>query len=181
MILVTTGGIGRPIDEVALNKALFDKEGVELIGVILNKVLPAKFDYVRDFARRGLARLGIDLLGCIPEEPVLANATLGQICQDASKAPSSTGASAPGAGCKKVIIGAMNSSHVMEFFQPGTLVITPGDREDVILAALSSSSAERDRQQLPRRPGPRRRSDAEPARARPAQELHAPDHLLAHE
>ncbi len=28
----------------------------------------------------------------------------------------------------------------MEFFQPGTLVITPGDREDVILAALSTST-----------------------------------------
>src|SRR4051812_35550331 len=79
VILVTTGGIGRPIDEVALNKALFDKEGVELLGVVLNKVLPHKFEYVRDFARRGLERLGIDLIGCIPEEPVLANATLGQI------------------------------------------------------------------------------------------------------
>jgi BioD-like phosphotransacetylase family protein len=39
-----------------------------------------------------------------------------------------------------VIIGAMNSTHVMEFFKPGTLVITPGDREDVILAALSTST-----------------------------------------
>jgi BioD-like phosphotransacetylase family protein len=28
----------------------------------------------------------------------------------------------------------------MEHFQPGTLVVTPGDREDVILAALSTSA-----------------------------------------
>jgi BioD-like phosphotransacetylase family protein len=28
----------------------------------------------------------------------------------------------------------------MQYFQPGTLVITPGDREDVILAALSTST-----------------------------------------
>jgi len=34
----------------------------------------------------------------------------------------------------------MNSGHAMEFFKPGTLIITPGDREDVILAALSSST-----------------------------------------
>src|SRR5882757_4256516 len=34
VILVTKGGIGKPIDEVALNKALFDQEGVELVGVI---------------------------------------------------------------------------------------------------------------------------------------------------
>jgi hypothetical protein len=41
---------------------------------------------------------------------------------------------------EKVIIGAMNSTHVMEHFQPGTLVVTPGDREDIILAALSTAS-----------------------------------------
>ncbi len=34
--------------------------------MILNKVVPSKYDYVRDFARRGLERLGIDLLGASP-------------------------------------------------------------------------------------------------------------------
>jgi BioD-like phosphotransacetylase family protein len=139
VILVTRGGIGRPIDEVALNKALFDQEGVEVVGVILNKVLPEKYDLVRDFARRGLERLGIDLLGCIPEEPVLANATLGQICKTI-KGSFLNAAQRNRRRVKKVIIGAMNSSHVMAAFQPGTLVITPGDREDVILAALSTAA-----------------------------------------
>lgn len=139
VILVAKGGIGRPIDEVALNKALFDKEGVELLGVIINKVLPAKFEYVRDFARRGLERLGIDLLGCIPEEPMLANATLGQISKTI-KGQFINRKERSRRRVKKVIIGAMSSSHVMQFFNPGTLVVTPGDREDVILAALSSAS-----------------------------------------
>lgn len=139
VLLVTGGGIGRPIDEVALNKALFDKEGVEVVGVILNKVMPDKYEYVRDFARRGLARLGIDLVGCIPREPVLANATLGQICKTI-KGTFLNARERSRRRVKKVIIGAMSSSQVMRFFQPGTLVVTPGDREDVILAALSVSS-----------------------------------------
>ena len=139
VILVAKGGIGRPIDEVALNKALFDKEGVELVGVIINKVIPSKLDYVRDFAQRGLARLGIDLLGFIPEEAMLANATLGQISKTI-KGQFINGKERSRRRVKKVIIGAMSSSHVMEFFKPGTLVITPGDREDVILAALSTAS-----------------------------------------
>ncbi len=140
VILVTKGGIGKPIDEVALNKALFDKEGVEMVGVIVNKVLPDKYEKVLGFTRRGLDRLGIDLLGAIPDEPMLANATLGQICKEikgtfinASKVEASR-------RVKKIIIGAMNSSHVMEYFSPGTLVIAPGDREDIILAALSACS-----------------------------------------
>ncbi len=138
-ILITCGGIGRPIDEVALNKALFDKEGVELVGVILNKVLPDKFEYVCDFARRGLARLGIDLLGAIPEEPILSNATLGQIAKT-TKGTFLNGKKRSRRRVQKVIIGAMNSGHAMQYFKPGILIITPGDREDVILAALSAST-----------------------------------------
>src|SRR5438067_6497368 len=45
VVIVSRGGIGKPIDEVALNQALFEKEGVEIIGVILNKVLPDKVEY----------------------------------------------------------------------------------------------------------------------------------------
>ncbi|HEY3914212.1 MAG TPA: AAA family ATPase, partial [Verrucomicrobiae bacterium] len=51
VIIVTQGGIGKPIDEVALNQALFEKEGVEIIGVILNKVLGEKVDFITEFAR----------------------------------------------------------------------------------------------------------------------------------
>lgn len=139
VILITGGGIGRPIDEIALNKALFDKEGVELVGVILNKILPDKFEYVRDFARRGFERLGIDLLGAIPEEPILSNATLGQIAKT-TRGTFLNGKNRSRRRVQKVIIGAMNSGHAMQYFKHGTLIITPGDREDVILAALSAST-----------------------------------------
>ncbi|MDQ3620934.1 MAG: AAA family ATPase [Verrucomicrobiota bacterium] len=139
VILVTKGGIGKPIDDIALNIALFEKEGVEVLGVVLNKILPDKFSYVRDFAQRGFERLGIDLLGAIPEEPLLTNANLGQICNSIS-GEFIHGKIKNRRLVQKVIIGAMNSMHVMDYFKPGTLIITPGDREDVILAALSSST-----------------------------------------
>src|SRR5438477_5134957 len=69
VIIVTGGGIGKPIDEVSLNQALFEKEGVQVIGVIINKVIGSKIDSVTDFARRGLRRKGLDLLGVIPHQP----------------------------------------------------------------------------------------------------------------
>jgi dethiobiotin synthetase len=34
VILVTTGGVGRPVDEVSLNLALFEKHGVKVVGVV---------------------------------------------------------------------------------------------------------------------------------------------------
>ena len=138
VIIVSGGGIGKPIDEVALNKALFDREGVEIVGVILNKVLPQKREYIEDFARRGLARLGIDLLGTIPDERVLADPELTQIRENIHgefiHAPANVRRRV-----RHMMIGAMSSGHIVDEFRPGTLIITPGDREDIILAALSSN------------------------------------------
>jgi len=137
VILVTRGGVGRAIDEAALNKALFDKEGVELIGVVLNKVLPEKLEYIKDIVGRGLARLGIELLGCIPVEPILGHATLGQVNREV-EGHFLAGKNLARRLVRNVIIGAMNSLHVTEYFQHGTLVVTPGDREDIIIAALTA-------------------------------------------
>ena len=139
VVIVSGGGIGKPIDEVALNKALFDREGVEIVGVILNKVLPEKQDYIEEFGRKGLARLGIDLLGTLPDVRVLAAPELTQI----SETIGGKFLHAPGdvrRRVRHVIIGAMSSGHIVEELRPETLVITPGDREDIILAALSTSS-----------------------------------------
>ncbi|MGC3989494.1 MAG: AAA family ATPase [Chthoniobacteraceae bacterium] len=60
VLLIAGGGIGKPIDELALNKALFDQEGVEVVGAILNKVLPDKMDLIQNITRRGLERVGIE-------------------------------------------------------------------------------------------------------------------------
>ncbi len=135
-ILVTQGGIGRPIDEVALNRALFEKEGVEVLGVVLNKVMPEKYDHVLEFAGKGFARLGIELLGVIPADPVLAHPTLGQVCR-AVKGEFVNARASSRRLVRKVLIGDMEAGHLIRQFNAGTLVITPGDREDVILAAIS--------------------------------------------
>ena len=66
VILVTSGGIGKPMDEIELNMALFEKEGAEVIGVIINKVIVSKYRKIKDMLRIGLRRKGIDVLGVIP-------------------------------------------------------------------------------------------------------------------
>src|SRR5476651_2630598 len=76
VIIVTQGGIGKPIDEVSLNQALFEKEGVEIIGVIINKVLEEKIPEITRFVRSGLKRKGLELLGVLPHEQLLSNPTM---------------------------------------------------------------------------------------------------------
>src|SRR5580693_890355 len=82
VIIVTQGGIGKPIDEIYLNQAVFEKEGVEIIGVILNKVTSDKLDYITEFARRGLKRKGLDLLGVLPHRHLLSSPTIAAIKEE---------------------------------------------------------------------------------------------------
>lgn len=140
VVLVTPGGIGRPIDEAALNKALFDREGVEVIGVVMNKVHPDKLDYIADFASRGFERIGLELLGIVPLENMLAEPTLQQI-REHIRGQFLFNESESRRHSRQVVIGAVSSANLFLGVKPGTLLVVPGDREDVVLAALSRSMA----------------------------------------
>ena len=136
-IIVTGGGIGKPIDEVALNQALFEKEGVPILGVIINKVLEEKLDYVTRFARRGLKRRGLELLGVIPYQPMLCSPSV-DLVREELKAELLNQPASMDTLVEDVVVGAMSAHNTMKFLQQGTLLITPGDREDILLAAGAS-------------------------------------------
>jgi uncharacterized protein len=137
VIIVSRGGIGKPIDEVVLNQALFEKEGVEIIGVILNKVLPGKVDSVSEFARQGLKRQGLDLLGVIPHQSILSQPTMRLILDELAAEPLNRSKNWHNL-VDDVVVGAMGVQNATRFFKAGVLLITPGDREDIILAAAAS-------------------------------------------
>src|SRR5438552_16310262 len=132
VVIVTQGGIGKPIDEVSLNQALYEKEGVEVIGVILNKVLGRKLDYITEFARRGLKRKGLELLGVVPHQRILSQPTMDLIREElgAELLNSSDQFHNP---VEEVLIVAMGVQNDLHLFQNGVLLITLGDRTAIIL------------------------------------------------
>lgn len=141
VIIVTQGGIGRPIDEVCLNQALFEKEGVEIIGVIVNKVLEEKIPEITQFVRRGLKRKGLELLGVLPHEKLLSNPTV-ELIRDELRAELLNPPMPLHAPVNDVVVGAMGAQNAVQFFKPGVLLITPGDREDIVLAACACIDAQ---------------------------------------
>jgi len=138
-VIVAQGGIGRPVDEIAINKALFDKHGVEVIGAILNKVLPDKIDTVRTYAGEGLRRLGVPLLGVLPLAKQLAAPNLSQIVEEIGGRWINGRDIAANERILRVVIGAMTAKGVIDYLQPGVLIITPGDRDDIIFSAIASA------------------------------------------
>jgi BioD-like phosphotransacetylase family protein len=135
VIIVSEGGIGRPIDEIVLNAALFAAHGVEILGAVVNKVDVESHPHLPDVLRRGLAQHGVELLGCIPYSEFLANPSLELIATHLD-GELLTGEATPGLTIGWVAIGAMQPGHAVELLRDRTLVITPGDREDLVRAAI---------------------------------------------
>ena len=141
VILISSGGIGRPIDEIVLNKALFDKEGVKLLGVIINKVMPGKFNKINELVRKGLQRKGIKVLGVIPYNPMLSYPTVRQILEETGYKTLFTCSDASlDNRVAKIVIGAMQAKDAVKYIVDHSLVITPGDREDIIALTLDLHS-----------------------------------------
>lgn len=137
VLMVTKGGIGNPIDEVMLNKALFDSFDVEIIGVIINKVMENKYSKINKLVRQGLKHKGIEVLGVVPYQKILSSITIRQVA-DVLESDVISGHKNVDNMVEKIIVGAMEPHNVIDYFENGTLLITPGDREDIVLAALSS-------------------------------------------
>ncbi|MEW6517059.1 MAG: AAA family ATPase [candidate division FCPU426 bacterium] len=138
VVMVAPGGVGRPIDEVALNYVLLREAGVPLAGVVINKVKPHKYEQVKELATKGFAQKGINVLGVLPFDDVLSAPSVKEvmievggelISQDVSEA-------ALEAPVKHNLVGAMSAHQALDYFKPGSLIITPGDREDIILASI---------------------------------------------
>ena len=141
-IIISEGGVGRPIDEIVLNASLFAKHGVPVAGAIVNKVDIDAQPGIEKVLERGLAPYDIPLLGVLPVRPILSNPTLEMILEGVRGETIH-----PGPDLERVIdgvaIGAMEPRHMLERVGPGTLVIVPGDREDVILTLTTAHLARR--------------------------------------
>jgi BioD-like phosphotransacetylase family protein len=119
-----------------LNKALFEREGVKLLGVIVNKILPDKFDKISNLVRKGLERKGINVLGVIPYDPMLARPTFEQIVEE-TDFEVLCGKEYLENSISQVFVGAMEPRDAVGYIAEDSLMITPGDREDMIMTALS--------------------------------------------
>jgi BioD-like phosphotransacetylase family protein len=135
VILIAPGGVGRPIDEVLLNKALFDKAGVKLAGVIVNKVLSEKFNKVNKLVRAGFKKRGIPVIGVIPYQKRLDIPTVRAIMEELN-VPVICGEKNLDSSVDKILIGAMEVKDALRYFENNTLIILPSDRIDLLMAVI---------------------------------------------
>ncbi len=137
VIIVSSGGVGKPIDEIFLNYNFFESLGVKVLGAIINKVLFEKLEKVSYYVKKGLERKNIKVLGILPFYKELNIPTLEQILEE-TRYELIAGARFLNNKITNIIVGAMPTSDALNLLKNGSLVITPGDRDDIILAVISS-------------------------------------------
>lgn len=137
VVLVASGGVGQPTDEIFLNKNFFDKAGVEVLGAVVNKAYPTEFQRIDQWMRRALEAMGIRLLGVIPFEEDLARPTMADLCER-FRGRVLNGEAAMGEPLGTVVLGAMSAPAALEHLAGHVTLICPVDREDVLVSALSA-------------------------------------------
>jgi BioD-like phosphotransacetylase family protein len=135
VVIVTAGGIGRPLDEVALSLSLFRDHKVDVLGVIFNKVMTDKYDKVRETAEAGLRLMGTRLLGAIPYDASLEYFTVGQVAEEFNFTVL-CGSDNLSNRIEHTVIAAMEPQNMLAHIRDNTLIITPGDRVDSILVSI---------------------------------------------
>ena len=140
VVIVSEGGVGRPIDEIVLNHALFERHRVRVLGAVVNKVNVEANPDLPEVLGQGLAQHGIELIGCIPFSELLANPSLELITTHLT-GDLLAGEATAGAIIGHVAIGAMRADHAVPYLRDRTLLITPGDREDMLEVALEAYRA----------------------------------------
>jgi hypothetical protein len=141
VVLVVKGGIGSAIDRLELNRIYFESYGVQVIGVIANKVIKEKKDKVQKSLSKYAKKHNLQFFGVIPYSPILSNPNLGQII-DELKPNIITETGERDVVVDRFFVGASTLEEFIDFIKEkegNLLAVFPSARLDLGLAIPSLS------------------------------------------
>jgi len=131
------GGI---VEDVRSARRAFEREGCAIVATLVNRVDPERLDQVKAcFSGEGQGQEPVYL---VPEDETLGQPTLAEVV-DALDGKLMFGNEHRLQGlAREFSVAAMELPNVLTRLRPGTVVITGGDRADVVLACLASVRSE---------------------------------------
>jgi BioD-like phosphotransacetylase family protein len=142
IIYITNLRRDNDLDEILFYNNYIQAKGLYLIGNILNDVTPEMMDKVRNVYAPIIKEKGYTLLGIIPTNPSSSFPTVAEFYK-ALQGEILTGEDNMGAVVEDIGIGAMTTEGALRYLRRGLnkAVITGGDRSDMALCALESSTS----------------------------------------
>jgi phosphate acetyltransferase len=138
--IIVSSGIGKSLDEFinGLNLAYdsFDEKGVKVSAVIANKVQKENIEKIINGVEKKLPKNVV--VNAIPLIPNLKNPTLREIVKSVD-AKVLFGEEFLNNQSSSFTVGAMQLRNYLTHLEEDCLVITPGDRADIILGALQAN------------------------------------------
>ncbi|WP_320043818.1 phosphate acetyltransferase [uncultured Desulfobacter sp.] len=115
-------------------------KGCHILGTIINRVAPSDLPGIIDYFKK--TELFPDqLLYAVPEEEALANPTVAEVAS-ALGAKVLIGSNQLYRHARGFTVAAMQLTNLLCRIEHGTLIITPGDRADVIVACMAAQSSD---------------------------------------
>ncbi len=140
LLVMMSGADQTVLDDIAFVQRHVNLEGIDFAGIVVNKLHD-----VEDFRNTYEAELtaqGVKVLGLVPNDPELNYPSVGFLAESLF-AKVITGADALGSIVENVFVGAMSADAARRqplFKKARKLVITSGDRDDMILLALEGDT-----------------------------------------
>ncbi|MHA2244128.1 MAG: DRTGG domain-containing protein [Candidatus Hodarchaeales archaeon] len=141
LLLIVSGPNEAIIDDITFLAKCLNTDNVDLIGVIVNKVKDV--ENFKNLYLDTFNELGMKILGIIPNRKELTYFSMDFLCQTLL-AKVLSGEKGLQNKVEHILVGAMSAAQVTKnplWSLKNKLIITPGDRPDMIIAALESSTA----------------------------------------
>jgi BioD-like phosphotransacetylase family protein len=132
VLLVTGGGLGKVVDDVALCLPLFRQEGAEVRAILVNKILTEKRTDIMAYLRRAFADHPLAVLGGLDWEPMLSHPTLCRVSA-LLDLPLIGDKRAAGKIIHHVQVAASPPQRVAEVIREGSLIIVPSNRDEILV------------------------------------------------
>ena len=138
---VATGYGRTPQDVIRRSFALLnllEAKRCEVLALFVNRVIPERMEEILGLVAKAKTQVPIFVLR---ELSALAKPTVGEVAEDLAAARWSGDPEGFTREVEDIKIGAMELPHFLYRLVEGTLVITPGDRSDIILGSLLADAA----------------------------------------
>lgn len=141
VLVVATGSNEELIDRVAMAKSHLDNMDAPMLGVVVNKATEQQTSSEKDLLLEFFDDMSVECFGFVPECKSLSGVTPKDFVE-VLEADILAGDKGLGTRVERVVVGAMGFEAAMKRLRtiPGNAIITGGDRTDLQLGALETSS-----------------------------------------
>ena len=141
-VLIISSGQDKTAQEIIhsanLTTDLLRSKGLDIVAIIVNRAQVTEGERRKIIASFKADKDGdVPAVYVVPEEPALGRPTVEDV-RASLNAEVIYGQERMDALVEEFLIAAMQVEHFLKYLSPGAMVITPGDRSDIILATLAS-------------------------------------------